>query len=118
MRKPQIGDTVYGVLEHLYYERRRPAPFISKEYVVCKGRVEATYEWVGGRKQNAKVLFIGPERHRTTLCFPLFADFGKKVFYDRADAVALAERMTDDYERRWAWTGETCRRPWREEPQP
>lgn len=117
MRNPQHGDTVYAVLEHLYYPDPGKTAFVAKEYTVCEGEIKCIFEYENSRHSDARVLFQGPEPHRTTLRQPRLSDFGKKVFYDRADAVALAERMTDDYERRWAWTGETLRRPWRKEQQ-
>ncbi len=110
MKRPDIGTTMYTVWEHLYYDHSvRTSPLM--EYVVCEGKVTGFFEgsWV-----DIKLTGPNPEGHMTPYTRRL-KDIGTDVFYTAREAAELARKMTDDYERRWAWLGPPdipLRRPW------
>jgi hypothetical protein len=87
---PPIGTAMYCVREHLYREPGRAGP--KMEYVAFCGEVVA-------------------------YLYPVVQDVGEKVFYTAREAAELAQSMTEDYERRWAWTARwgdvPLRRPWK-----
>lgn len=108
-RKVDIGDTVYLVVEHLYYVPGRAAPLF--EYRIVKGTVA---ELIIGGYTQAKVRTI--EDGIVNLHYPNVAGFGKTFFGDYDSAVEHAEQLAEDYDNTWSGiNGETIRRPWRKE---
>lgn len=109
--RPPLGTTMFCVREHLYYIPGRAGP--AKEYVIFEGEIVDYYDgpgWVDvklkGRDADGYVQTI----HRR------LKDIGVKIFFTAREAAVLARDMTEDYERRWAWTerwGDVpLRRPW------
>ena len=105
--RPPVGTEMFCVIEHLYYDReKRTAPFL--EYCVLSGKIKRYNEL---HRVEMVLVGPGPDKHIEMVSRNL-KDIGTKVFYSAKDAALLAKRMTEDYERRWGWTGETLRRPW------
>lgn len=106
---PPIGTTLYVVREHLYYADGRVGPLL--EYGVYAGRLRGFIE--GGYVQMELLL---EKAGANNLAFPKLNALGKTVFYTAREAALLAKEMTEDYERRWAWTAQwgdvPLRRPW------
>lgn len=108
--RPPLGTTMFCVLEHLYYIPGRAGP--DKEFVVFEGKITGYHEggWV-----DMELRGRGPEGYPETAHRRL-QDIGTKVFHTAVEAAVLARDMTEDYERRWAWTerwGDVpLRRPW------
>lgn len=111
MMKPPVGTTMYCVKEHLYYEGGRTGP--KMEHVVFCGEV---VEHFGGSRQEFRLCGKKGLDGCIKLAFHTLQDIGKSVFFTAREAAELAERMTKDYERRWAWTARwgdiPLRRPW------
>lgn len=110
-RVPHIGDIVYSVHESIAGEtawKRSGEPF---HYVVTEGQV---LDIIKGGYMQAKVKnYLNGEY--MCLSFPGFADFGKSYFWSLEEACQLAEKVTDDYERRWrGMLKGPLKRPWRE----
>lgn len=104
---PQIGDTMYCVIEHLYYDKAiQVAPFL--EYVVFAGSVKRL---ITVRRTDIELVGKGPDGY-ILLEYRRLQDIGKSVFYTASEAAALAERMTADHEARWGWSDAPLRRPW------
>ena len=107
--RPPVGTQLYVVREHLYYKPGRAGPLM--EYVVCHGRVKGYIE--GGYVQ---IVLVIENAGANNMGYPKLSDIGKKVFYTAREAALLAKAMTEDYERRWAWTERwrdiPLRRPW------
>ncbi len=112
MKRPEIGTTMYTVWEHLYNDYSLlPSGGPFKEFVVCKGVVTGFFEgsWV-----DIKLRGPDPDGFMTPYTRRL-QDIGETVFYTESEAVELARRMTEEYERVWGWVGPPeipLRRPW------
>lgn len=109
--RPPKGTRMFCVQEHLYYIPGRAGP--AMEYVVFEGQVIGYYDgpgWVDiqlcGSGDGGGIEIV----HRRLM------DIGTKVFFTAGEAAVLAQEMTEDYEKRWAWTerwGDVpLRRPW------
>lgn len=107
--RPPIGTTFYVVREHLYYVLNRAGPML--EYIVCAGKVRRFI--IGNRAEMELIL---ENAGANNLAYPEIKEIGKTVFHTAREAALLAKAMTEDYERRWAWTerwGDVpLRRPW------
>lgn len=107
-RKVNPGDTVYLLVEHLYYVDGRAAPLF--EYRIVKGTV---VELILGGYTQAKVRTV--EDGIVCLHYPNCAGFGKTFFADYESAVKYGEFVAEKYDDMWSGiNGETIRRPWRE----
>ena len=108
--RPPLGTTMFCVQEHLYYIPGRAGPAL--EYVIFEGEVVGYYDgpgWVDIRLRGRSDKGVEIVRRR-------LKDIGAKIFTTAQEAAMLARDMTEDYERRWAWTerwGDVpLRRPW------
>ena len=108
--RPQKGTTMFCVQEHLYYTPGRAGP--AKEYVVFEGKVAGFYDGPGW----VDIQLQGRGADGTETVHRRLMDIGTKVFFTAREAAELARDMTEDYEKRWAWTerwGDVpLRRPW------
>lgn len=105
--RPEIGDTMYVVTEHLYYIPGCAAPRL--EYCVVAGTAAG---FIKGGYTEIKLLARPPGLGMTPIYRPL-QEIGISVFYTFDEAVACAEGKTLDYERKWGWTGDAhLRRTW------
>ena len=104
--KIKIGDTLYSVQEHLYYDKRiKAAPFF--EYIVVKGKAVRFIK--GGYTQ---VVIHAEVDHVLEVYFYKISGLGKSFFRRYEDAVQAAIRATEEYERVWGWCDGKLRRPW------
>lgn len=102
----KVGDVIWYVREHLYYVPEHAGPLL--EYSVCKGKVIGHYN---GRIKEAKIIGDNPDGYKD-LIYCKESNIGhKQCFWTATDAAEYAKKLTDDYERRWAWLG-PLRRPW------
>ena len=108
-KRPTIGETLYVVREHLYYQVGHAGPLL--EYVVCEGKLR---DFIEGKYVQMMLLLRGAGANN--LAYPKLNDLGKTVFRTVREAALLAKEMTEDYERRWAFTARwgdiPLRRPW------
>lgn len=106
-RRPEIGETLYFVCEHLYYKPNRVGPVL--EYCVCSGKVKT---FLTGKYTEMRLVGKNPDGFPTPSYFKL-SDLGKRIFDNPKDAALLAKEMTEKYERTWGWTGDPpMRRTW------
>ena len=107
--KPQIGAIFYVVREHLYYADNHAGPKL--EYVVCSGKLR---RFIIGKWVCMELLL--KQAGANNLAYPKLCDIGKTVFHAAREAAMQAKAMTEDYERRWAFTAQwgdiPLRRPW------
>lgn len=108
--RPPLGTTMFCVQEHLYYIPGRAGPAL--EYVIFEGEVVGYYDgpgWVDIQLRGRSANGVDTVHRR-------LKDVGTKIFTTAQEAAMLARDMTEDYERRWAWTerwGDVpLRRPW------
>ena len=108
--RPPLGTTMFCVQEHRYYIPGRAGPAL--EYVIFEGKVVGYYDGPGW----ADIQLRGRGAHGIETIHRRLKDIGAKVFHTDVEAARLARDMTEDYERRWAWTerwGDVpLRRPW------
>lgn len=108
--KPEIGDKMYFVQEHLYYIPDCTGPV--KEYCVCAATVTGVFTG----HYYTEVKLVGPDPNGfLTPCFQKFSAIGKEVFYTPREAALLAQVMTEKYEKMWGELGPPdipMRRPW------
>lgn len=105
----KIGDILYSVQEHLYYDRNiQVAPL--KEYIVVEGKaarfIKGSYTEVAIHAEVDHVLHV--YYYKTS-------DLEKCLFRKYEDAVQAAIRVTDEYERIWGRYLGKLRRPWENE---
>lgn len=104
-----IGETLYSVHEHRYYDKSiKPAPLL--EYIIAKGTAIRFIK--GGYTQiviRAEVDCV------TELYFYKTTELGKTFFRKYEDAVQLAMRMTEEHERVWGWCDGKLRKPWQQD---
>lgn len=104
--KIKIGDILYSVHEHLYYDRNIQAAPI-KEYIVVEGKAVRFIK--GGYTQ---VAIHAEVDHVLNVYYYKPSDFEKCLFRKYEDAVQAAICMTEEYERVWGWCDGRLRRPW------
>lgn len=109
LNKPSIGTTMYFVVEHFYYLDSYAGPLM--EYCVSEATVTGfSNESVGEMRLVGK----NPDGY-TVPSYYLLKDIGKKVFFQKPEAAAYAEKLTTRYEAAWGWLGKPAipmRRPW------
>lgn len=104
--KIRIGEILYSVHEHLYYDKSvRTAPFL--EYIIAEGK--AVRFITGGYTQ---VVIHAEVDHILKVYHYKISDLGKSFFRKYEDAVRVAARTTEEYERAWGWCDGKLRRPW------
>jgi hypothetical protein len=107
---PPVGTIMYCVREHMYYVPGRAGP--KTEYVVFCGEVTGH---LGGNRKEFRLRGKSADGY-IVITYPMLQDIGERYFYTAREAAELARSMTEDYERRWAWTerwGDVpLRRPW------
>lgn len=102
----KIGDILYSVHEHLYYDKSvQDAPFI--EYIVVKGKAVRFIK--GGYTQ---VVIHAEVDHILKVYFYKISDLEKSFFRKYEDAVRAAIHATEEYERVWGRFYGKLRRPW------
>lgn len=87
-RKPEIGDTMFHVCEHLYYVPERAAPL--SEYCVCEATVVG---FLKGGYTEVKLVGKNPGGFNTPYHYKM-AEVGSKVFFDAHSAAKYAESLT------------------------
>lgn len=107
-RKPEIGDKMFHVCEHLYYVPERAAPL--REYCVCEATVVC---FLRGGYTEVKLVGKNPRGFDTPYYFKL-SEVGSKVFFDAQSAAKYAESLTVYAEQHWNWAGEPLRRSYKD----
>ena len=102
MNKPEIGDEMWDVSEHLYHVAGRASPLL--EYVVCAVRVKGYFKgsYVSMDVTDGKT----PRRYK-------LSEIGTRVFYTAREAALYAKRLSDRSDAVWMKTGSPpVRRTW------
>lgn len=107
-RKPEIGDTMFHVCEHLYYVPEHAAPL--REYCICAATVVG---FLKGGYTEVKLVGKNPEGFNTPYYYKM-TEVGSKVFFDAPSAAKYAESQTAYYEQHWGWLGGRLRRPYKD----
>ena len=101
--KPKIGDTLWGVWEHRYYNEKR---LVELEYVVCPVKITGFFR---GKYVDAHCVGVDVDGH-TTVHWVAVKNIGKTAFYNATDAAKYAEAMSDYYDKHYAFSGTPIRR--------
>ena len=101
--KPKIGDTLWGVWEHRYYNDRR---LVELEYVVYPVKITRFFK---GRYVDAHCVGINTDGY-TVVHWVAVKKIGKTVFYNAADAAKYAAVMSDYYDKHHSFGGVPIRR--------
>lgn len=102
----KIGDTLYSVHEHLYYDKSiSVAPLL--EYIIAEGKAARFVK--GGYTQ---VVIHAVVDHVLRVYYYKISDLEKSFFRKYEDAVRVAIRATEEHERVWGWCDGKLRRPW------
>ena len=107
-RKPEIGDTMFHVCEHLYYVPEHAAPL--NEYCVCEATVVG---FLKGGYTEVKLVGKNPGGFNTPYHYKM-AEVGSKLFFDAHSAAKYAESLTVYAEQHWNWAGARLRRPYKD----
>ena len=86
--KPKIGDTLWGVWEHRYYNEKR---LVELEYVVNPVKITRFFK---GKYVDAHCVGVDVDGH-TAVHWVAVKSIGKTVFYNPTDAAKYAEAMSD-----------------------
>lgn len=103
-RKPEIGDRMFHVCEHLYYVPEYTAPL--SEYCVCEATVVG---FLKGGYTEVKLVRKNPNGFNTPYYYKM-TDVGNKVFFDAHSAAKYAESLTVYAEQHWNRAGREARR--------
>ena len=101
--QPKIGDTLWGVWEHLYYNEKR---LVELEYVVYPVKITRFFK---GKYVDAHCAGVDVDGH-TTVHWIAVKNIGKTAFYNPTDAAKHAEAMSDYYDKHYAFGGTPIRR--------
>lgn len=108
-RMPEPGDTMYTVKEHRY--RIKGIAGVMFEYVVVRALVKEIRRMKNRRQE---MLTIVEMPGINMMDYPYLSKVGKSYFFTREEAVELAERMTDEFEKKFGRiTHEKLRRSWK-----
>lgn len=100
-----IGTTIYTVEESISDRWFSEIPF---HYEVVSGEITRINK--GGYSEYV-VQSINRLGRQSNLLYLKTSNLGKSFFTDKVGAVELAEKVTDEYEKKWR---ETLIRPWRD----
>lgn len=101
--KPKIGDTLWGVWEHRYYNERR---LVELEYVVYPVKITRFFR---GRYVDAHCVGINTDDYSVIHWVPV-KSIGKTVFYNPVDAARYAAAMSDYYDKHCAFGSKPIKR--------
>ncbi len=101
--KPKIGDTLWGVWEHRYYNEKR---LVELEYVVYPVRITRFFR---GKYVDAHCVGIDMDGY-TVVHWVAVKNIGKTVFYNPVDAARYAEVMSNYYNKHYTFDGTPIRR--------
>lgn len=101
--QPKIGDTLWGVWEHRYYNEKR---LVELEYVVYPVKITRFFK---GKNVDAHCVGVDVDGH-TAVHWVAVKSIGKTVFYNPTDAAKYAEAMSDYYDKHYAFGGTPIRR--------
>lgn len=110
--KLPIGTKLYFVIESICDHSFRDEKY---HFEIISGEITGINEFIGSREDEYRV----PTKNRfgigSCLEYPRCKDVGKGCFLTYQEAVESAERITDKYEKHWAYLEpEKLERPWRE----
>ena len=93
MGKPIPDDVVYCVIDSVYYdENRMPAT----EFRVIRGKVKSI---IHGGYTTYECAFENAGANN--LRFPQLKDFGRLFFFDMDEAVKAADKICNNYDKKW-----------------
>ena len=95
-RQPKIGNTLWGVWEHRYYNEKR---LVELEYVVYPVKITRFFR---GKYVDAHCVGVDVDGH-TAVHWVAVKSIGKSVFYNPTDAAKYAEAISDYYDKHYAF---------------
>ena len=101
--QPKIGDTLWGVREHRYYNEKR---LVELEYVVYPGKITRFFK---GRYVDAHCIGVDVDGH-TVVHWVAVKSIGKSVFSNAVDAAKYAAEMSDYYDKHYSFGGKQIKR--------
>lgn len=101
--KPKVGDILWGVWEHRYYNEKH---LIELEYVVYP--VKITHFFTGSYV-DAHCVGIDADGH-TAVHWIAVKNIGKTAFTNPVDAAKRAEIMSNFYDKHYTFDGKPIRR--------
>lgn len=101
--QPKIGDTLWGVWEHRYYNEKR---LVELEYVVYPVKITRFFK---GKYVDVHCVGVDVDGH-TAVHWVAVKSIGKSVFYNPTDAAKYAEAISDYYDKHYAFCGTPIRR--------
>lgn len=101
--KLKIGDTLWGVWEHRYYNERH---LVELEYVVYPVKITSFFK---RKYTDAYCVGVDVDGY-TAVHWVAVKSIGKTVFYNPTDAARYAAAMSDYYDKHYAFGGKQIRR--------
>ena len=96
--QPKIGDTLWGVWEHRYYNEKR---LVELEYVVYPVKITRFFK---EKYVDAHCVGVDVDGH------PAVKSIGKSVFSNAVDAAKFAAEMSDYYDKHYSFGGKQIKR--------
>lgn len=93
--QPKIGDTLWGVWEHRYYNEKR---LVELEYVVYPVKITRFFK---GKYVDAHCVGVDVDGH-TAVHWVAVKSIGKSVFSNAVDAAKFAAEMSDYYDKHYS----------------
>lgn len=104
--KLRIGEILYSVHEHLYYDKSVQAAPLT-EFIIVEGKV---VRFIKGDYTQAVI--HAEVDHILRVYYYKISDLEKRLFRRYEDAVGIAVQKTENFERAWGWCVGKLRRPW------
>lgn len=101
--QPKIGDTLWGVWEHRYYNENR---LVELEYVVYPVKITRFFK---GKYVDAHCVGVDVDGH-TAVHWVAVKSIGKSVFSNAVDAAKYAAEMSDYYDKHYSFGGKQIKR--------
>lgn len=111
MKHLEKGTKLYFVIESL---SDRTFSGELYHFEITSGEITDIRHFEGSRADEYRVPTQNRKGRPSVLEYPRCKDFGKSFFLTFEEAAEAAEKMTDEYEKIWAWSNEKpLARPWR-----
>lgn len=101
--QPKIGNTLWGVWEHRYYNEKR---LVELEYVVYHVKITRFFK---GKYVDAHCVGVDVDGH-TAVHWVAVKSIGKSVFSNAVDAAKYAAEMSDYYDKHYSFGGKQIKR--------
>ena len=109
--KLPVGTKLYFVIESICDRNLAGGGY---HFEIISGRIDAVHGFDNSRRAEYRVSTVNRFGHSSCLEYPRCENLGKSFWLAYDEAVLTAEKLSDDYERRFGYgLRQPLERPWR-----